>query len=220
MKELEGSRTDRIRRAREQRLREEIRRKWMEGDPSRGDTENCRGVTVMRGDRTSGINTGTGRGLASGTLSGRHMGSGMQGGRENHGGGRRDREHVEDKLKNPELRGKKQEYRGGREEEISFEGARGNGEGAERERTMDGDRRIRSTGRESNEEGTRRRQDEKLSGGRCVWDRRWVLDEPNVNYQRIEDSDRVGAWEGDLWRHENGNHATVEIENFGEEEEG
>ena len=51
---------------------------------------------------------------------------------------------------------------------------------------------------------------EELSVQLLVWDRRWVLGEPEVNYQGIEDSDRVGAWEGDLWRHENGNCATGE----------
>ena len=62
VKELEGSRMDRRRKARAQRLREEeIRRKWKEGDQSRGDIKNYRVVLKMRGDRgTRGINTETG----------------------------------------------------------------------------------------------------------------------------------------------------------------
>ena len=43
-----------------------------------------------------------------------------------------------------------------------------------------------------------------------MWDKRCVPEEPEINYQGIEDSDRVGAWEGDLWRHENGYYATGE----------
>ena len=61
---------------------------------------------------------------------------------------------MEEELKNPESGAKKQEHREERKVDVSFQGARGNGEGAERERMMDGDTRIRITGEESDEENT------------------------------------------------------------------
>ena len=78
----------------------------------------------MRGDRvTREIHTGIERGSATREHHGRGMGSGMQENIENRGGGR-NREHVEEELRNLEIRGKQQEYSARREEEPSFESTR------------------------------------------------------------------------------------------------